>query len=60
MLDAITRTFLEGCGLAETVSLVFCWAAQIVLRLSLSWISCVCVCLCCFVLLCVSLVVLLF
>ena len=56
MLDAITLTFLEGCGLAGTVSLVFCWAAQIVLRLSPFWISCVfvlfcCVFSCCFVVL---------
>ena len=56
MLDAITLTFLEGCGLAGTVSLVFCWTAQIVLRLSPSWISCVCVCVvlfCCVFLCCV-------
>ena len=45
MSETDAPTLSEGCGLAETVSLCFCWTAQIVLRLSSSWISPVCVCL---------------
>ena len=51
MIDAITPTFLEGCGLAGTVSLVFVRQLRlcyVCLRLG----SRVCVC---FVLLCVLL-----
>ena len=39
MSETDAPTLSEGCGLAETVSLCFCWTAQIVLRLSSSWIS---------------------